>query len=106
EAKRQLNIEAITKKALPLLEENSSPQDVKDDWITNFFEKSRIVSDEDMQRLWSRVLAGEANKPGTFSRRTVNLLADMEKLDAELFTNVYRFVWMIGLCGFPLVFYV
>jgi len=104
EAKRQLNIEAITKKALPLLEENSSPQDVKDDWITNFFEKSRIVSDEDMQRLWSRVLAGEANKPGTFSRRTVNLLADMEKLDAELFTNVCRFVWMIGPGGVPLVF--
>src|SRR5262249_38527571 len=74
EAKRQSNIEEITRKALPSLEQESSPQNVEDDWITNFFDKCRIISDEDMQRLWSRVLAREANAPGTFSKRTVNLL--------------------------------
>jgi len=79
EAKKQSNIEAVTRKALPLLSEGSCPQNVEDDWITNFFDKSRIVSDEDMQRLWSGVLAGEANNPGTFSKRTVNLLADLDK---------------------------
>ena len=103
EAKRQANIEAITAKALPLLEEKSSPQDMEDDWITNFFDKSRIVSDEDMQRLWSKVLAGEANAPGTFSKRTVNLLADLDKRDAEAFTNLCGFGWMIGNV-IPLVF--
>ena len=77
ETKRQSNIEDITQKALPLLKEESSPQNVEDDWVTNFFDKCRIVSDEDMQRLWSRVLAGEANAPGAFSKRTVNLLADL-----------------------------
>jgi len=96
EAKRQLNIEAITQKALPLLEEKSSPENVEDDWITNFFEKSRIISDEEMQQLWSRVLAGEANKPGTFSKRTVNMLADLDKRDAELFTHLCGFAWVIG----------
>lgn len=96
EAKRQSNIESITRKALPLLEENASPQNVEDDWITNFFEKSRIISDEQMQKLWSGVLAGEANNPGTFSKRTVNLLADLDKGDAELFTRLCGFVWQIG----------
>jgi hypothetical protein len=96
EAKRQSNIEDITRKALPLLEEESSPQDVEDDWITNFFEKCRIVSDEDMQRLWSKVLAGQANDPGAFSRRTVNLLADLDKNDAQLFARLCGFVWMLG----------
>jgi len=103
EAKRQSNIESITEKALPLLEEKSSPQNMDDDWITNFFDKCRIVSDGDMQRLWSRVLAGEANAPGTFSRRTVSLLADLEKRDAELFTNLCDFAWIIG-DATPLVF--
>ena len=28
------------------------------DWITHFFEKSRIDSDEEMQELWARVLGG------------------------------------------------
>ncbi len=103
EAQKQANIETITSDSLPLLEDNSSPEKVEDDWITNFFDKCRIVSDAEMQQLWSKVLAGEANKPGAFSRRTVNLIADLEKSDADLFTNLCRFGWMIGNVA-PLIF--
>jgi len=103
EAKKQSNIEAITQNALPLLEDKSAPQNVADDWITNFFDKSRIVSDGDMQQLWSRVLAGEANAPGAFAKRTVNLLADLDKGDAEMFMRLCGFGWMIG-SVVPLVF--
>jgi hypothetical protein len=95
EANKQANIENITQNALPLLKEESSPQNVENDWITNFFDKCRIVSDEEMQALWSRVLAGEANQPGAFSRRTVNLLADLDKGDADLFGHLCAFVWKI-----------
>jgi len=56
-----------------------------------------------MQSLWSRVLAGEANAPGSFAKRTVNLLGDLDKEDAILFTQLCGFGWMIGnVC--PLVF--
>ena len=96
EAKRQKNIEDITAKALPQLKEGSDPNTVEDDWITNFFDKSRIVSDNDMQNLWSRVLAGEANAPGTYSKRTVNSLSDMDKQDAELFSRLCGFAWFLG----------
>lgn len=96
EAKKQSNIEAITQNSLPLLEEKSTPETVADDWITNFFDKSRIVSDTEMQSLWSRVLAGEANAPGAFAKRTVNLLADLDKEDALLFMRLCGFGWMIG----------
>jgi len=104
EAKRQSNIESITQKALPLLDEKASPQGVEDDWITNFFDKSRIISDEEMQRLWSKLLAGEANNPGTFSKRTVNLLGDLDKRDAEFFTSLCGFVWVIAQSPVPIVF--
>ena len=103
EGKKQSNIEDITEKALPLLSEESKPQDIEDDWITNFFDKSRIISDSEMQQLWSRVLASEANAPGSFSRRTVNLISDLEKRDAELFAALCGFAWMIGSVT-PLVF--
>jgi hypothetical protein len=93
EGKKQSNIEDITEKALPLLNEESKPQDMEDDWITNFFDKCRIVSDADMQQLWARVLADQANMPRAFSRRTVNLLSDLEKADAELFGNLCGFGW-------------
>jgi len=107
ETQKQDNIETITSDSLPLLEDNSSPENVDDDWITNFFDKCRIVSAGEMQQLWSKVLAGEANKPGAFSRRTVNLISDLEKSDADLFTNLCRFGWTIGNVTpliFPLIF--
>ena len=103
EAQRQYNMESIAAKALPQLNDNANPSSVEDDWIVNFFDKSRIVSDNEMQELWSRVLAGEAITPGTYSRRTVNCLSDLDKAEADLFTKLCGFVWMIG--GFvPLVF--
>lgn len=46
--------------------------------------------------MWSRVLAGEANAPGKYSRRTVNLLGDLDKSDAELFRSLCGFGWQVG----------
>jgi len=95
EATRQKNMEEITKKALPQLESDSDPSKMENDWITNFFDKSRIVSDKDMQDLWARILAGEANSPGTYSKRTVNFLGDLDKRDALLFLALCRFGWFV-----------
>ncbi len=103
EAQRQKNMEDITDKALPQLNENAKPESMDNDWIANFFDKCRIVSDDEMQGLWSRVLAGEANAPGSYSKRTVNFLSDLDKAEAELFTKLCGFGWQIGNVV-PLVF--
>ena len=103
EAQRQRNIEDITAKTLPQLDENAKPDSMENDWIVNFFDKSRIVSDNEMQDLWSRVLAGEANAPGTYSKRTVNFLSDLDKSEAELFNKLCGFGWQFGNIV-PLVF--
>lgn len=103
EANRQENMEVITEKAIPQLEEGSDPSKMEDDWVTNFFDKSRIVSDNEMQDLWASVLAGEANSPGTYSKRTVNFLGDLDKRDAELFSALCSFGWFVGAFT-PLIF--
>ena len=104
EAKKQHNIETISQKALPAVSDQAAPQDIEDDWITNFFDKCRLISDEDMQNLWSRVLAGEANEPGSYSKRTVNLLATLDKRDAEVFSSLCSFVFNVGGTFNPLVY--
>ena len=91
----QKNMEAIIAQAVPDVNEEAKPDSMENDWIANFFDKCRIVSDSEMQSLWSRVLASEANAPGTYSKRTVNLLSDLDKSDAELFTKLCGFGWMI-----------
>ena len=105
EAVKQSIIQNIVLKAIPLIDENNArPEDMDEDWIRNFFDKGRIISDEDVQALLARLLAGEANSPGSFSRKTVNLLADLDKRDAELFQNLCRFKWIVLGRMEPLVF--
>ena len=55
-------------------------------------EHARLVSDDEMQRLWAKVLAGEVNKPGSFSKRTLEFPSTLEKDEAHLFTRLCSFV--------------
>ena len=96
ESKKQENIEQITAKSLSQLNEEAKPEDIETDWIVNFFDKCRLVSDKEMQILWSNILAGEANQPGTFSKRTINFMESLDKEDAILFTKLCGFNWLIG----------
>ena len=96
ETKKQINIDSILAKALPDVHDDSKPQDIENDWIVNFFDKCRLISDDQMQSLWAKVLAGQANSPGRFSKRTVNFLITLDKSDADSFATLCRFIWDFG----------
>ena len=100
----QRNLESIVKAALPQVDKNAKPDSIDNDWMYNFLEKCRRVSDSDMQGLWSRILAGEANSPGSYSKRTVNFVSELEKEEANMFSTLCGFC--ISLTGekMPLVF--
>lgn len=93
EAKMQKNMESITIQSLPQLEEDAKPEKIEEDWMAYFFNKCRLVSDEEMQKIWARILAGEANAPGKFSKRTVNFMESLDKQDALFFTKLCAFNW-------------
>ena len=96
EAMFQKNMEEQVVRAIPLLTDDANPDAMEDDWIANFFAKSRVVSDSEMQKLWACLLAGEANSPGTFSKRSVSLLSDLDKNEAETFAKLCCFAWSIS----------
>jgi hypothetical protein len=103
EARKQENIEAITAQATSQIPEDAHPENLDEDWVANFFNKCDTVSDAEMQSLWARLLSGEATRPGTYSKRTVELVSTLDKADAELFSKFCQFIWS---CGdlLPLVF--
>ncbi len=88
-------MEAIANAAIPLLSENAKTELVERDWVVNFFDKARLTSDAQMRQLLAKILAGEANEPGHFSKRTINLVSELDKSDAEKFSIVCRF--MVGI---------
>ena len=93
---QQLNMEQIIDKAALQLTDGADGERVDRDWTANFFDKARNVSNDDMQSLWARVLAGEVNAPGTFSRRTINAIADLDRRDCEMFTKACGFLVDFG----------
>jgi len=85
EIKRQENIERISEAAEEHLNEEISDENVDDDWIAQFFSTAKDVSNEMMQDVWGRVLAGEINKPGSYRLRSLECLKVLSQEEAEIF---------------------
>ena len=82
---RQESIENTIIKAIPQLNEDADPNAIEDDWIIKFFDKCRLVTDDKVQDLWASILAGEANRAGSYSPKALTTLADMNQKDLILF---------------------
>lgn len=100
----QKNLEDIIIKAMPHIEENAKTENVSNDWKSNLFDKCKNISDDELQDIWSRILAGEVNNPGSYSTGTVNLLSNLEKEDANLFVKLNSFTWLVIAWPMPLIF--
>lgn len=93
----QQNLEAIIANSIQFLGDNVSEKGIDQDWSTRFFEKARNVSHQDMQKVWSKILAGEINEPGSFSLRTLETLSNLSQEEAELFRRFSPYVVNIGI---------
>jgi hypothetical protein len=106
EVRKQHNIDSITIKAASKIkdQDQNDIEQLDEDWIVHFFKQCEDISDEQMQTLWSRVLAGESIKKGCFSKRTINFLSSLDKRDAELITSLGITVWNGEYNPLPLIF--
>lgn len=93
ERKRHANIKAVVMDAADDLGDKEVADHEPDpDWTARFFDSVQDVSTEEMQKIWSRILAGEVESPGRTSLRTLDTLRNMTKRDAEMFRDVCDFV--------------
>lgn len=90
ELQKQQNIESVADKAYEILTEVSecSSEPVSQDWITRFFNSVEDISNEFMQSIWAKILAGEVIRPKTYSLRTLEILKNISQDEAELFERV------------------
>lgn len=69
-----------------------SDDPVDDDWITRLFNIVKDVNSKEMQYLWGKILAGQIATPGSFSLRTLEIVRNMSRTDAEIFQRVLPFI--------------
>lgn len=58
--------------------------EVEEDWLNSFERFAEDASSERLQRLWGRVLAGEIKRKGSFSKRTLRFIAELDQDMAQL----------------------
>lgn len=92
EEKRQNNLNQINYIAAKQIENETSvsPEPLDEDWISRFFTIAQDISNQEMQKLWGRILAGEVKHPNTYSLRTLEVLKNLTKREAEVFTNISK----------------
>ena len=72
-------------------EETVTDEPLDEDWTTRFFKIAEEVSNEEMQALWGKILAGEIKQPKTYSLRTLELIRNLSKKEADIFMKVANF---------------
>ena len=88
------NFLKIAKKADEYYSQNSHTESAgcfEFDWLIRYYEAVGNISDENMQDLWAKILAGEINAPSSYSLKTIDILRNMRKCDVELFTIICKY---------------
>lgn len=85
---RNVNFDAVLKFAAPRINVDSNPSAIDRDWSEHFRDHAEKACDDDIRRTWAAILAGEINKPGSFSKRAMSILSDMGKKEAESFVKL------------------
>jgi len=100
------NFAIVAEKADKYFEANRKKQDEKDskqenisngndfdlDWYIRFFESVGNITNENLQELWAKILAGQALKKGKFSLRTLETLHNMSSEEAIIFNKLIPYV--------------
>ena len=89
EEKRQRNIGAVVEKAALIIgDKEVTDKEPDHDWTARFFSDIQDVSSEEMQLIWAKVLAGEVERPGYTSIRTLSILRTLDQETAAIFRQL------------------
>ncbi len=89
ESRRQNNLDYINYVAAEQLDQEPhvSEEQVDEDWINRFYNIAEDISNDEMKIFWGRILAGEIKQPKSFSLRTLDLLKNLSKDEAQAFSK-------------------
>lgn len=98
ELHQQQNVEAVCANAAEEFAQDSSVPEEKPEpeWVLRFMDISSGISTEELQHMWGRILAGEIKRPGSFSLRTLDVLRNLSRKEAESFVRLGNYILRSG----------
>lgn len=77
--------------------ESESEKSISDDWFNIFEKEGSQKSSEEVQHRFARVLAGEIEKPGSYSIKAVKILGELDQYAAVLFKRLCSVCVFLGI---------
>jgi uncharacterized repeat protein (TIGR03899 family) len=82
--RKQKNMEDIIQKTLAYCSEGDVVNQTNQDWFNSFTSLAEGISNNTMQDLWAKILAGEIYQPGSYSLKALQVFRNMSLGDAKL----------------------
>ena len=67
-----------------------SDKAVDKDWFSRWRAEARLVTSDELRRMWARILVEEVKDPETVSLKTLDILKNLTKKDIDVFIKVAR----------------
>ena len=86
--KEYKNQNAVVQNAMQFMLPSAKPEEVDEDWMAQFMDKTRLVSNSEIQIIWGRILAEECNCPNSVPKGLLHVLEQMDRKTATDFSNL------------------
>lgn len=63
----------------------------KKDFFLKYLSEGALISSDDLQEIWAKLLIHECEKPNSISKRTLDTVKNLNSNEAELFTRVLNY---------------
>ncbi len=80
----------------PVAQESEEKLEINDDWLNAFEREATLKNTQEMQALFSRILAGEIIKPKSFSIKTIRTIGELDLDIAKIFQQLCSLCILLG----------
>lgn len=96
ELNKQQNIEDVVQRADNIMQSepvnNEMQEEADQGWIEDCLDGAGRTYNDNLKDYWAKLLAGEIERPGTYSKRTVAFMKSLSQKDAERIRNMCQYV--------------
>lgn len=87
------NLMKIAKFTTEFINDDEKPEEWKDDdeWVERFFQEAQFVTDEDLQKLWARLMKEKLYRPSMVNKRVVYMVRDMDWDDLQFMSRTMKY---------------
>lgn len=87
------NLMKIAKFTTEFINDDEKPEEWKDDdeWVERYFQEAQFVTDEELQKLWARLMKEKLYRPSMVNKRVVYMVRDMDWDDLQFVSRTMKY---------------